>query len=153
THTNAGTYNGDAWSFHDISGNYQDATGTVSDRITLGLSALPDWTVRKPYTAAVTASGGTGPYVFTLASGALPSGLTLNANGTFSGLPTATGSFTFTLQATQSVSVGGIRTYTVNIHAAATISNLTVTQWTRGQSGFTGTMTIAKGTAPYAIVG
>jgi hypothetical protein len=31
-HTSAGTYT-DAWSFHDPSGNYQDASGTVSDRI------------------------------------------------------------------------------------------------------------------------
>src|SRR5262249_43332016 len=31
-HTNAGTYT-DAWSFHDPSGNYQDASGTVSDSI------------------------------------------------------------------------------------------------------------------------
>jgi uncharacterized repeat protein (TIGR01451 family) len=31
-HTNVGTYT-DAWSFHDPSGNYQDASGTVSDSI------------------------------------------------------------------------------------------------------------------------
>jgi hypothetical protein len=33
THTSAGTYTGDVWSFHDASGNYQDASGTVDDRI------------------------------------------------------------------------------------------------------------------------
>ena len=33
THTSAGTYNGDAWSFHDPNGNYADASGTVNDAI------------------------------------------------------------------------------------------------------------------------
>jgi hypothetical protein len=33
THTTAGTYSADAWSFHDPSDNYLDASGTVSDRI------------------------------------------------------------------------------------------------------------------------
>jgi hypothetical protein len=34
THTNFGTYTTDAWSFHDASGNYNDASGTVADVIT-----------------------------------------------------------------------------------------------------------------------
>ncbi|AMV41026.1 hypothetical protein VT85_26560 (plasmid) [Planctomyces sp. SH-PL62] len=33
THTNAGSYDGDAWSFHDPSGNYEDASGTVDNVI------------------------------------------------------------------------------------------------------------------------
>jgi hypothetical protein len=134
-------------------GNDNDASGTVTDSIGLALSGLLDWTVKRPYTPIVTATGGTGPYTFTLASGALPTGLTFNANGTFSGAPTATGPFTFTLQASQGTSASGTRTYTVNIHAVPTISNLTVTQWIVGQSGFTGTMTIANGTPQCIIVG
>ncbi len=34
THTNAGSYAADSWSFHDVNGNYADASGTVSDQIT-----------------------------------------------------------------------------------------------------------------------
>ena len=33
THTNAGVYNGDAWSFTDVSGNYNDTAGTVDNSI------------------------------------------------------------------------------------------------------------------------
>jgi hypothetical protein len=153
SHTNSGTYTGDPWSFHDASGNYQDASGTVNDSIGLALSGLLDWTGKRSYTPIVTASGGTGPYTFTLASGTLPTGLTLNANGTFSGAPTATGPFTFTLQASQGASAVGTRSYTLNIHAVPIISNLTVTQWIVGQSGFTGTMTIGNGTPQYILVG
>jgi len=33
THTAAGTYTGDAWTFTDATGNYKDASGTVDDKI------------------------------------------------------------------------------------------------------------------------
>jgi hypothetical protein len=33
THTNAGNYSGDSWTFTDVSGNYNDAHGTVDDVI------------------------------------------------------------------------------------------------------------------------
>src|SRR5205085_5815852 len=33
THTNAGTYAGDAWTFTDVTGNYNNASGTVDDQI------------------------------------------------------------------------------------------------------------------------
>ena len=33
THTNAGDYPNDPWSFHDSNGNYKDASGTVHDQI------------------------------------------------------------------------------------------------------------------------
>src|SRR5271170_5992003 len=53
-----------------------------------------------------TASGGSGTgYTFTLASGSLPNPLTLGANGTIaSGVPTATGTSTFTVKVTDSLS-------------------------------------------------
>ena len=49
-----------------------------------------------------TASGGATPYAYTIASGALPAGLTLAANGTLSGTATAAGNFTFQVKATDS---------------------------------------------------
>ena len=42
-------------------------------------------------------SGGTPPYNVTLTSGAMPDGLTLNADGSFSGVTTAPGSFDITV--------------------------------------------------------
>jgi hypothetical protein len=125
----------------------------VASVISINLSALPDWTINRPYTPTVTATGGTGPYTFSLSSGSLPTGLTLNSDGTFTGSPTATGAFTFNIQATQSAFASGSRNYTVNVNAPPTVSVLSVTQWTNGKSGFTGTMTINNGTSPLSIVG
>src|SRR2546423_11092832 len=33
THTAAGTYNADPWTFTDVSGNYNNTSGTVNDKI------------------------------------------------------------------------------------------------------------------------
>jgi large repetitive protein len=53
------------------------------------------------FTAANTATGGTGTYTWALASGSLPAGLELQSTtGTLSGTPTAPGRFNFVLRAT-----------------------------------------------------
>ena len=61
-------------------------------------SPLAGGSVGTPYMDTLTASGGSGGYTWSLASGALPAGLRINANGTITGTPTAAGSFTFTVQ-------------------------------------------------------
>ena len=55
------------------------------------------------YNSAVIASGGTGAYRFAITGGALPAGIALNpATGTISGTPTADGTFSYTVQVTDS---------------------------------------------------
>ena len=48
-----------------------------------------------PYTAAITATGGSGTYSYALASGTLPEGLQLGTDGTLAGTPTVAGRYTF----------------------------------------------------------
>jgi choice-of-anchor C domain-containing protein len=72
-------------------------------------------TVGQPYTYTYTASGSPAP-TFSVASGSLPPGVTLNpATGVLSGTPTASGGFTFTVQA-------GNGTGTPALSPAATIT-------------------------------
>ena len=66
--------------------------------ITVNPSTLPAPRKNHSYTATFTATGGTSPYTFSKTSGTLPTGLTLSSSGTLSGTPTATGTFTFTIQ-------------------------------------------------------
>lgn len=47
---------------------------------------------------ALSASGGVAPYRWTVASGALPGGLTLGGDGSVAGTPTAGGTYSFTIQ-------------------------------------------------------
>ena len=55
------------------------------------------------FTNTLTASGGTPPYSWQVSAGALPGGITLNSTtGTLGGTPTASGSFAFTIQVSDS---------------------------------------------------
>jgi polysaccharide export outer membrane protein len=55
------------------------------------------------YNSTVVASGGTGAYQFAVIGGTLPNGLALNpSNGAISGTPDADGTFSFTVQVTDS---------------------------------------------------
>ncbi|HVF35148.1 MAG TPA: ice-binding family protein [Candidatus Saccharimonadia bacterium] len=68
--------------------------------ITLNPATLPPGNTGVIYNQTITASGGQGPYMFSVASGALPAGLTLNpTTGVISGLPTTPGFFNFTIGA------------------------------------------------------
>jgi large repetitive protein len=56
----------------------------------------------EPYTATLSATGGTGTHTFTVTAGTLPPGLTLSPSGALSGTPTAPGSYAFTVSAADS---------------------------------------------------
>jgi len=62
------------------------------------ISSLPTGTLNQPYNASFTGQGGTSPYTFSITNGTLPAGLTLNLNGTITGMPTATGVFPVTVR-------------------------------------------------------
>ncbi|MEP7292307.1 MAG: Ig domain-containing protein, partial [Chloroflexota bacterium] len=89
----------------------------VPDIIVVSPAALPNGTVNTAYSQTISASGGAAPYTFAVTVGALPDGLTLASNGTLSGTPTANGSFSFTVIATDSVGNTGSRSYTLVIDA------------------------------------
>ena len=85
--------------------------------ITVAPPTLPNGAVGVAYTQTMTASGGTAPYIFT-ATGALPTGLTLTPAGVLAGTPTVSGTYTFTIRATDANGCFGELPYTVVITAA-----------------------------------
>ncbi|QWT18978.1 autotransporter domain-containing protein [Bacillus sp. NP157] len=109
-------------------------TVTVSGpTITVAPPSVPNATVRSAYSTTFTASGGTAPYTFTN-TGALPSGLTLANNGTLSGTPTASGTFNFTVTATDNGGFTGARPYTLTVAATKPLAP-TIGAATAGASG------------------
>ena len=77
-------------------------SGNSSSSISVTTASLPDAAVNSPYSQTFAASGGTYPYTWSLGSGSkLPAGLSLDAStGTLAGTPTAAGTYSFGVVAT-----------------------------------------------------
>jgi hypothetical protein len=100
-----------------LDGNNVNTCGvSVCPIITVNPATLPNGAVGTAYNQTVTASGGTAPYVFSLSSGTLPTGLILNgASGAITGTPTTAGTFTFTISARDVNGCSGSRLYEITI--------------------------------------
>jgi hypothetical protein len=90
----------------------------VCNSITVTNPVVNTGTVNVPFSQTFTQAGGVGTTTFSLNSGTLPAGLTLNpATGVLSGTPTQTGSFPITVKATDSngcSAVGPVYALTIN---------------------------------------
>jgi hypothetical protein len=127
-------------------------TINICPSITLSPSSLPSGTVGTSYSQTITASGGSAPYFYAVTSGSLPDGLVLDTTkGTLSGTPTASGSFKFTVTATDKNSCQGTQSYTIVI-ACRTIT-LTPTSLPDGTvaTAYTQTITASGGKSPYTF--
>ncbi|MEA4988303.1 MAG: S-layer homology domain-containing protein [Anaerovorax sp.] len=103
-----------------------------------------------------TATGGTGLKTYAVTSGTLPTGLALASNGTLSGTPTASGSFTFTVTVTDSAStpVTDSHSYSMTINPAVLVIDTTnPSAGTVGTAyaGHTFTATGGTGSKTYAV--
>jgi len=83
--------------------------------IAISPDSLPNGFQGTAYSGTVTAIGGTAPYGFTLTGGVLPNGIALSTAGALTGTPTAAGTYTFTITATDANGCMGTRQYTVII--------------------------------------
>ena len=120
-----------------IAGSYSSMNGTPSGNlaavtletsvpcpvISLTAPPLPPGVTGTPYATAITASGGTSSYCFSVSAGALPAGLALNpATGQISGTPTAAGIAVFSVSATDVLGCVGTAGYTLTISPAPAVN-------------------------------
>ena len=118
-------------------------------------ATLPDAVMGTDYLATFTTSGGVSPYRWSLAQGssAVP-GLTLNSDGSLTGQPTQTGSFTLRVQVTDSSSPqqSAQRDFPLRVNAPAlaiaTPTAAALPPATLG-SNYSATFTASGGTGPY----
>ena len=68
-----------------------------------------------PVSKQLTATGGTGPYTWSVTSGTLPAGITLSTSGLLSGSTSATGPVLVTITAVDANSCPGVLNLTINI--------------------------------------
>jgi len=123
--------------------------------LTISPATLPNGNLGVLYSQTITASGGTAPYIFTVTAGALPPGLALTSSGPstalLSGTPTSTGTFSFTITATDANGCQVSQAYTILINAACppiTVSPATLPNPTVGIP-YSQTISASGGTAPY----
>ncbi len=119
-----------------VTGTVTGATGTGVVNLSLVVNRAPagactlvisvsgtpsDGIVGTAYASGTTysATGATGPFVYSVASGALPPGLTINSStGEITGTPTIAGTYSYTIFATNGTQTGVSGTQTIVITAA-----------------------------------
>ncbi|WP_219114458.1 putative Ig domain-containing protein, partial [Janthinobacterium sp. UMAB-56] len=131
------------------SNSYTVSVGAPVIAVTPG--TLPAATVATAYSQQLTASGGVGPYAYTVSSGSLPAGLTLNSSGLLSGTPTAGGSFTLTVQAADAHLFTGTQSYTIVVSSATLSLTPATLPNPLAEAPYSATLTAAGGTAPYTF--
>jgi hypothetical protein len=100
------------------------------------------------YEVRLAAAGGAAPYEWSLSGGALPAGLTLEADGRLSGLPQVSGSFGFTVRMEDPLGSEVTRAFTLEI-AAYEIATATQLGSVSVQTLFERQLAVTGGTGPF----
>jgi YVTN family beta-propeller protein len=101
------------------------AMGQFTYSVGVGTSSLPDADVGQAYSSTLAAAGGTGPFTWSIASGALPTGLALNATtGAITGTPASIGTSSFTVQVADSESpvASATQALSINVNTVPSIT-------------------------------
>ena len=116
---------------------------------TLALLALPGATVNDPYSLILQATGGEAPLSWSVSSGSLPTGLSLNSStGEISGEPTVVQTTSFTIQATDAHSVSSMKAFNLRVNPMPAIVTSSLPAADAGAS-YSQALQGSGGAAPY----
>jgi hypothetical protein len=160
TPTSAGTFSFTV-KVTDSSSPAQSSTANLS--ITISASGTPVQVTTSTlaggqtgasYSATLAASGGKTPYSWSVSSGSLPTGLSLNSSGQISGTPTSAGTFSFTVKVTDSSSPGQSATANLSITITLSVASLQITTsalpTARMNTSYSATLAATGGKTPYS---
>ena len=121
--------------------------------LTITTTTLPNGTQNSPYSATLAATGGVTPYTWSVVSGSLPSGLTLNSStGAITGAPTGAGVSNFTVKVTDSESPAQTATQPLSITVSPAVPlSISTTSLPSGTAGtqYSAAITAIGGVYPY----
>ncbi|MBA2642006.1 MAG: putative Ig domain-containing protein, partial [Actinobacteria bacterium] len=121
----------------------------VGDPPTIGTTSLADGTTTQPYSQTLAATGGSGAYTWSIATGSLPPGLSLDpSTGALSGTPTATASYAFTAQVTDNLSQSDTQALSIAVTDPLAITTTSLSGGTVGQA-YSQTVAATGGATPY----
>jgi hypothetical protein len=132
-------------------------TGSTASPLVITTTSLPSGQVGAAYSATLSATGGTTPYSWSLTSGMLPAGLSLNATtGVIAGIPTAVASATpLTFTVTDAESPAQTKSISLPLTSTGSLGStlaITTTSLPSGQVGsaYSATLAATGGTTPYS---
>jgi hypothetical protein len=121
--------------------------------LTITTTSLPNGQVNTAYSTTLAATGGTTPYTWSLTSGTVPAGLTLNAaTGAITGTPTAPVTSTpLTFKVTDSSNPALTRSVNLTLTFSPAALVITTSSLPNGQVGvsYSSTLKAASGITPY----
>jgi hypothetical protein len=149
-----GTYSFEI-SVTDAHGSVKRASFTLEVRhappaLVITTSTLPDAYRASPYETSLEASGGVAPYTYSLAGGALPSGLQLDNAGRFSGTPSVSGSFGLTLTVQDASQQSLSRAFTLTVLEPPGFASSTLRDGVVG-TAYSDTLQPTGGRAPFTF--
>ncbi len=132
--------------------SYSVTIAAASSVLALAGGTLSTGTVGVQYSAPISATGGTAPYSYTIASGMKPAGTDLSTGGLLTGTPTTANTYSFTVKATDAAGATASAIYSVEIDASASAAlTLTTNVLPNGivNANYNNTLSVSNGVAPY----
>lgn len=137
-----------------VQSNTNTFTVSLAPTIVVNPATVPGATVGVAYSQTFTGSGSTGAYSFSLSSGTLPTGLSLNTtSGALTGTPTAAGVFNFSIKATDASTApgpySGTKAYTIVVAPPVIVVSPLTLPNTAVAAAYSQTITASGGIGPY----
>ncbi|WP_160295188.1 putative Ig domain-containing protein [Geobacter sp. OR-1] len=110
-----------------------DSNGTITSKqlsiivygqLSISPAAFSDGVIGSPYSQSIGFSGGKSDYILSVIAGSIPAGLSMDASGMVTGTPTTSGTFTFTVQVSDSLGATSSKEFSIRINCAVTASVL-----------------------------
>jgi len=119
--------------------------------LTMTLSQLPRGSVGTPYSQNIGASGGQTPYSWSIQSGNLPEGLTLNQAGIISGTPERAVTTSFVIRVTDAINASVASTLSLTINPAVQLLSIETQSLADGVVGmdYSQNLKAVGGSSPY----
>jgi hypothetical protein len=122
--------------------------------LSITTTSVPSASSGTVYSATLAATGGQSPYMWSLASGTLPTGVTLNSSGTFAGTPVQSGTFSFTVSAADSQAHASTASQSLALLVQAAVPpplSITTSSLANATSGtaYSSTLAATGGQSPY----
>lgn len=109
----------------------QSLSITITSPLIITTTLLPNGSVNVAYSATLQASGGAGPYSWSITTGSLPAGISLNAGtGVISGTPTTSVKSSFTVQVADASTHAATQQLSITIESALAITTTSLADGT-----------------------